>query len=333
MSIVVSGCQFKNVRPFKVIEESMSIAKVELFENVFTRSTMRILFYGYRYGLLSRVLIKKCVFENRKEDPSLLIAGRTPLRIIVSISDIVCKTSSSRKGSLFVLCAKTIILRRSLFQSNKGGGLRIENSGVGTLEDCRFVRNVNEYGGAVHISDANVHIIRCSFIENKADTKGGAVYVLTNPGEKMLRITKCSFRGSSAELGGTIAIDDGNLMLVKSLLRENKARSAVGGIYMFSRLGVKLSATILNSVFLNNSVAVVSISVSKVLLENVTLLATTDSFHEHIDIEGDELFFKMIHTNIKYPKPVQSNIKQVIMKFTSNKGKIQIIGMKSTCSR
>ena len=77
-------------------------------------------------------------------------------------------------------------------------------------------------------------------------------------------------------------------------------------------------ASIRNVSLINNIPPALYISgCNKVVLTNISLLATTDSVMEHIRLEGRNIFIKWIRTNVAYSKSPQSNLVQSVMRLTA----------------
>ena len=71
---------------------------------------------------------------------------------------------------------------------------------------------------------------------------------------------------------------------------------------------------------------------ANILLKNVTLLSTSGSSNDHINLKGNNVILESILTNVRYWKSPQSNIVLQVMRLISPNGKIQMTDIKFTCS-
>jgi predicted outer membrane repeat protein len=102
-----------------------------------------------------------------------------------------------------VLDGFVIRLGRALgdYPDNFGGGMY--NAGVSpTVRNCRFAYNLAVHGGAVFNYQSSATFLGCSFQDNHATNRGGAIY--DGDGSSVV-VAGCSFEGNGAgEKGGAI---------------------------------------------------------------------------------------------------------------------------------
>jgi predicted outer membrane repeat protein len=118
----------------------------------------------------------------------------------------------------FLVCknCKNSVIQRSTFKgirSSRGSALRIYSSKVSKDNNKILVANnvftenfANQDGGAIHLIDENIELVKNEFSKNKA-TNGGAIYLNCSSEEDLCdwRIDSCSFIGNEAiESGGAI---------------------------------------------------------------------------------------------------------------------------------
>lgn len=114
-----------------------------------------------------------------------------------------------------------------------GGAWSRQGAGV-TMQSCRFVDNVAEYGGGICNFDEfgsqnNPTLIDCHFQNNTAGTGvGGGIYSASSSPT----LTDCSFVGNSAAYGGGMLNWDGSdAILTNCTFESNTASSGGGGVY------------------------------------------------------------------------------------------------------
>lgn len=113
------------------------------------------------------------------------------------------------------------------------------------IENCIFENNTSSMGGAI-FDNTGLTLTNCRFIENNANTKGGAYYVFMN---KFPIVTNCIFASNTAVDGGGI-YNRGNITMTNCNIINNEAQNSKGGLYN----EVKYSR-FYNSIFWNNNIA------------------------------------------------------------------------------
>jgi hypothetical protein len=135
--------------------------------------------------------------------------------------------------------------RANAISGDGGGGLKIVN-GNPTIRNCIFTGNYGKNGGAVNVSSAvSPNLVACTFVDNHAETSGGALFIAEMSG---LRLDRCSILGNSAALyGGGLHNNGGIAELISTVLSGN---SAFQGGAMNNILG---TLTLTNCTFSSNS--------------------------------------------------------------------------------
>ena len=154
--------------------------------------------------------IKNCVFESNYAK-----YGGTVLYVYQSDPElencVLLSNSSGRDAAaIYIQDNSTTKVTRCKFIGNSAasgyGGAVYLNGGRGTFTDCRFEGNVNhdpnESGGAINATDTHVLLERCSFINNKSNQYGGAVYFVGN--NKTLVAENCLMSGNYSRRGAGV---------------------------------------------------------------------------------------------------------------------------------
>lgn len=165
--------------------------------------------------------------------------------------------------------------RADATSSDGGGGLKIVN-GNPTIHDCLFKGNYGKNGGAVHVSSAvSPNFVACTFVDNHAETSGGALFLAQTSG---LRVDRCSILGNSAAaFGGGLHNNGGLAELISTVVSGN---SAVQGGAMNNLLG---TLTLTNCTITGNSATT---SVGGVMNNNGNSNVKSSVFGDNHDNNG-----------------------------------------------
>eukprot|EP00935_MAST-01C_sp_MAST-1C-sp1_P002176 g2176.t1 len=139
-------------------------------------------------------------------------AGETSLEL----HDLVMQNGRSDEygGAVFVQGSVTLVIQNSKFEGEYG--------------------NTANSGGAVASGwlptdeGANVEIHACTFQQNGASRRGGAIYILS-PGS--LSISDTTFKSNSAEYGGAIEIEGGTVTIQACFFQGSSASQVGGAIF------------------------------------------------------------------------------------------------------
>lgn len=119
---------------------------------------------------------------------------------------------------LYIRNSKTIYITNS---SNKGES-RI--TGANSIDAV----------GAIGVTGSTVHINNISIINNKTDSKGGALLITSGPSmngdiEADVRISGCTIMGNKAKTGGAIYLDcGGTVRIYNTIITKNEAEADAG---------------------------------------------------------------------------------------------------------
>ena len=145
-------------------------------------------------------------------------------------------------GAAINLDGTTLTLSDSTFIENHavedGGALELCNNEAVTVTGSRFVGNSSESsGGAIQVNcdTANLTIESNQFQRNTALGQGGAIRVQT--GMSGTSITRNTFTGNSAEQGGAVSINDGEVdsylwSISRNTFTKNRATLNGGALHM-----------------------------------------------------------------------------------------------------
>ena len=157
--------------------------------------------------------------------------------------------NSGSGGGLFVSSNSRFYNCRFINNTTNGQGgavltnSPIDNNSTNIFENCTFENNSASMGGAIF--DVNgLKLINCKFINNTANTKGGAYYVFSN---KKPILINCVFSYNSSSEGGAI-YNKGEMTMTNCNIVRNTAQNNIGGLYNENKY-----SKFYNSVFWNNS--------------------------------------------------------------------------------
>lgn len=150
------------------------------------------------------------------------------------------------------------------------------NATTVTVTRCRFVGNIADRGGAIHIYSGTPAITECVFLDNRGEDGGGAISIEEGAGATISRslfqgnygyrrggaiqvgwlnsvanatVTNCTFLGNDGgQIGGALYAINANLTVRNCTLWENFADDG-GGIFLTSMV----SFTLNNSIVRGNS--------------------------------------------------------------------------------
>lgn len=107
----------------------------------------------------------------------------------------------------------------------------IMSNNVVVIDSTEFANNSskNNDGGAVVVKNSTgfVYFIKCTFIYNYSQEKGGAIYV---EGENSVQLTECTFTSNSASLGGALFIQKSNVDINKCKFYGNSSQNDGGAL-------------------------------------------------------------------------------------------------------
>ena len=123
------------------------------------------------------------------------------------------------------------ILTNCIFNGNEatiGGGMYNSDDDKSVVAHCTFLGNSANYGGGMANVRSSPRVTDCIFTDNLAFFPCGAMY---NWSDCYPNVTRCTFRGNSAEDGGGIfCLEIGNIRLSHCMFKGNKADEHGGGL-------------------------------------------------------------------------------------------------------
>ena len=157
-------------------------------------------------------------------------------------------------GNVFASCTRII----------SGGGLYMSGEYDGgfacpSIRNCTFVGNIGHNGGAVNVARGYPELVNCTFRQNAAAGRGGAVvaYLYDSPPEStQFRIKECAFNDNFAgDTGGAMHIRhisrSSSAVIEDSGFTGNLAQSG-GAIYTYGTGTTIVDTSIRNSRFIHN---------------------------------------------------------------------------------
>ncbi len=151
------------------------------------------------------------------------------------------------------------------------GAAIVSDNGILNIYDSEFSGNTvfpYEYvlaeGGAILVYNSTVRIKNSYFRDNSADSSAGAIYTSYSN----TSIENCTFDDNRAHLGSAVANEYGNLVVVDSIFKNNRA--GYGAIK-----GNEANITVSNSVFENNYAKYCG---AAICLENTNLSVSSSKF-------------------------------------------------------
>ena len=118
-----------------------------------------------------------------------------------------CSFTNNSNGAVIIYGNGSFTDCSFTFQNGTSGSAVFLQDGLGSFINCSFSNNTGAYGSAVYILSFNVDYVycsftNCSFSNNNASNKGGAVYIDSAHGS----FTNCSFSDNNANYGGAVYI-------------------------------------------------------------------------------------------------------------------------------
>lgn len=213
----------------------MNVASnMKLYNSVFKKNTaylsiIVVLSHTSNDGIrTSTVNVNKCLFERNTANINGVFYldeyGKGKF-----LKSIFKKNKSKDKGGTLILDAsKSVLVKNCRFQQNTGiyGGaidLFRYNKKISyvTIVGCTFIKNKAEKaGGAIFCDFGNVKISKSKFVQNKAGVSGGAVEVR----KAKLKLSKTYFNRNTAKCGGAVLVKDKKILYsYKCKFIKNKA--------------------------------------------------------------------------------------------------------------
>lgn len=169
------------------------------------------------------------------------VNGNSANRIVISDIDFTCVYTNTNTDS------------------DSMGALMIDNSGDVEVNNCRFYGNWsqgNQGGPAAHLYRSTVSFKGCTFNDNNANYRGGAVRLRSNDANKgITTFYDCTFKYNTNyhNIGGAILLAHGKeLNIINSTLYGNKAASDGAAIYANGKGTYACRVNIVNSTIAAN---------------------------------------------------------------------------------
>ena len=249
--------------------------------------------------------VEKCTFVNnlgdiggalevlRSSDIQVVysvFSGNTALRDGGSIICIECEVyidncffvanSGNFGGAVRAFSNSNMQARNSVFSGNaavKAGGAFFCSQCEAYIDNCTFVANSGNAGGAIHMFESSTIQARNSvFRGNTAPKAGGALFCLNC----VAYIGACTFVENSGDIAGSFFVTGNSKLQVNNAVFRNNTARNIGGAMVFSD---RMTAFISNCVFENNSAyksgSIHIIESVSIQLRNVTFLYNTGNIN------------------------------------------------------
>ena len=149
------------------------------------------------------------------------------------------------------------------------------------ISNCNFLDNVaTDYGGVIDCVGNYCTIDNCNFINNRAVSKAGVIRYYHDDQAYIKNSNFINNRVADGSAGGgVIYVDSGAINIDKSVFINNVANDRLGSV-----LFTQKSATLTNSIFLNNPGAYIIYGDSSVKLTNNWFGNTTVDYNSFADV-------------------------------------------------
>ena len=162
----------------------------------------------------------------------------------VTFENIIFINANSSLAPVIRSDGGTLTFINCKFNDNYGGlGTILQDQGILNVNNCSFVNNIAESGGgAIATLNSEVNIVDCVFDSNFVFGEGGAII----SEKSILNINNCEFKGNKAGVGGAINVEESILSINNSEFINNEAEDG-GAIH-----AINSELTLTNSVFDSN---------------------------------------------------------------------------------
>ncbi len=200
--VTVRNCLFEDNRGGITIRANNTI-----LENCSFKNTDPYINDGLVHINSDNATIKNFNFENAPSLCIYLIKGK------INIYNTTFKNTLAGIGDVFQRDENdTLTVKNCSFINSTEGAIHVgEGLDHIVIDDCSFIDNSADNGGAINISDTGywrntkISITNCLFENNTASGDGGAIYISKSGNTKDVLIENCSFVNNSAESGGGAA--------------------------------------------------------------------------------------------------------------------------------
>ncbi|MBQ6813402.1 MAG: hypothetical protein IJP12_02065 [Methanobrevibacter sp.] len=166
---------------------------------------------------------KDCIFENMSVGVDFAYLDVDKCLLINSFigtdyaSGIINNSNFTQNSHVGIGKDGRVDIYNSNFENGQGSAINTYD-GVDII-NCTFINYTAECGGAIYIDGVAKVIKNCVFINNTANSYGGAIYV--DPWGFDLLIENCSFINNSAKLGTAIAWNSSDMAVIKNCIFDN----------------------------------------------------------------------------------------------------------------
>lgn len=217
-SLVATDCTFERNQGSRLLTDSAANS-ITLRGCDFVDQTASI-----RLNTTETVLIEDCRFENRPSSSASYVNLVSSGAVVILGTDFVDCLGSSFPPALNVDNVGSYLVEDCSFRGNRtgsgsGGGAAWFGSGAtqALVRRCTFIDNSADSGGGAVQLFGNARIENSAFLENSAGTVGGAILASTSGAS----IDHCTFVGNTAEIRGGAIFSVGSLEMRNSIIWGN----------------------------------------------------------------------------------------------------------------
>lgn len=196
---------------------------------------------------------------------------------------------------------------------NGVGALFVDNSGMVTLNNCKFYGNsaMGTLGGApVNLNRSKVTFNKCEFFNNYAKTKGSAVRLRdTNGGKGITTFDGCVFKNNTNENMGVVFLNHGKeLNFINCMIAGNTSTSTdrAAAVFAVQKGAHQNQVTVINSTIAGNTVSQIGFNGADANLRVVNSIVAGNSGSSAIEFANGETFGDVKSGGYNYVGPIDA---------------------------
>ena len=221
---------------------------IEITECVFSENNSTSdggVFYMRSSGNISVI---RSIFSNNfaYSGSAISLFTQKPNSLLKLVDCIFNENNTTSTGAIYLEIPENVSIFRSNFSKNLagfGGAVFLANSQKGSfleIVDCGFLENDSPNGGAIGMKHyGNTSIINTYFSKNYGGSYGGAIFLSISQSNSTFEIIDCVFLENIANTnGGAIYIENfGNTLILKSEFTNNFAAYG-GALFFWNHIGI-----------------------------------------------------------------------------------------------
>ncbi|MCP4001588.1 MAG: DUF5011 domain-containing protein, partial [Gammaproteobacteria bacterium] len=200
--------------PFNTIQDALDAALdndlIQLAAGTYTGIGNKDLNYtGKPLMLISGNGAENCIIDCEGAGRGFVFEnGEGPLSILAGVT--IQNGNSLQGGGIYCFPGNPTIMNCTITDNSAnydGGGIYIRNSMSSpvAIHNCKFEKNVSNFGGGIHIrsSSGSVTIRNCTITDNSANYDGGGILLLNNNNSSTVNVQNCAITKNSANGNGS----------------------------------------------------------------------------------------------------------------------------------